>query len=119
MRISDWSSDVCSSDLVGVAAAAVAAEVHARIGLEVGVDEALVVTMHGAHLAGPGIKHDQVAFGLAFKDLSIGVDDRRLHAEERPGGRYGIGRDRAGKRGEDRQSVVEGKSGAGSVDFCG
>src|SRR3546814_468203 len=39
---------------VGVAAAAVAAEVHARIGLEVGVDEALVVAMHGAHLAGPG-----------------------------------------------------------------
>src|SRR3546814_12294558 len=54
--------------------------------------------MHGAHLAGPGIKHDQVAFGLAFKHLSIVVDDRRLPAEERPGGRSGLARDRAGQR---------------------
>jgi hypothetical protein len=38
---------------VGVAAAAVAGEVLARIGLEVGVDEALVVAIDRAHHARP------------------------------------------------------------------
>src|SRR5690606_39417243 len=80
---------------VGVAAAAVAAEVHARVGLEVGVDEALVVAVHGAHLAGPGVEHHQVALGLAFEQLALGVHDRRPHAEEGLGRRAGLGGDRA------------------------
>src|SRR5690606_35167672 len=83
---------------VGVAPAAVAAEVHAGVGLEVGVDEALVVAVDGAHLAGPGVEHHQGAFGLALEDLAVGVDDRRLHAEERLGRRTRLGRDRAGDR---------------------
>src|SRR3546814_1080432 len=98
MRISDWSSDVCSSDLaddgrlgdlcvgdqralhlggahavardvddvvdatgdpvvaVGVAPAAVTAEVLAGIGREVGLHEALMVAVDRAHLARPDRK---------------------------------------------------------------
>ena len=52
---------------VGIAAAAVAGEIHAGIGLEIGVDEALVVAVHRAHLPGPRIEQHQVAFGLAFE----------------------------------------------------
>src|SRR5690606_36381119 len=83
---------------VGIAAAAVAAEVHAGVGLEVGVDEALVVAVDGAHLARPGVEHHQVALGFALEDLAVGVDDRRPHAEERLGRRAGLGGDGAGDR---------------------
>src|SRR5690606_13963205 len=76
---------------VGVAAGAVAGEVHARIRREVGVEEALVVAVHGAHLPGPGIEQHQVAFALALEQVALGVDDRRLHAEERARGRTGLG----------------------------
>src|SRR3546814_11032350 len=83
MRISDWSADVCSSDLqgafhlcsahavagdvddvvdasgdpvvaVGVAPAAVAGAVHPGIGREIGLHEAIVVTVDRAHLPRPG-----------------------------------------------------------------
>src|SRR3546814_6705402 len=95
MRISDWSSDVCSSDLhavardvddvvdatgdpvvaVGVAPAAVTAEVLAGIGREVGLHEALMVAVDRAHLARPGVGDAEVALGGAFELLALGIDD--------------------------------------------
>src|SRR3546814_13948703 len=107
MRISDWSSDVCSSDLhavardvddvvdatgdpvvaVGVAPAAGTAEVLAGIGREVGLHEALMVAVDRAHLARPGVGDAEVALGGAFELLALGIDDDGSHAEERPRGR--------------------------------
>ena len=46
-----------------VAARAVAGEVVARVRGEVGLDEALVVAVDGAHLPGQGVLDDQVALG--------------------------------------------------------
>ena len=54
-----------------VAAAAVAGEVLAGIGREVGVDEALVIAVHGAHLARPGIGDAQIAGRGAFEHLAL------------------------------------------------
>ncbi len=66
-----------------VAAAAVAGEVLAGIGPEIGIDETLVIAEHRAHLARPGIRDAQVSGGLALEHLAFGVDDLRDHAEER------------------------------------
>ena len=60
-----------------VAAAAVAGEVLARIGLEVGVDEALVVAIDGAHLPRPAVRDAQIAGRRALQHLAVGVDDLR------------------------------------------
>ena len=62
---------------VRVAAAAVAGEVLAGIGREVGVDEALVVAVDRAHLAGPGVGDAEIAGGRAFQHLALGVDELR------------------------------------------
>ena len=58
-----------------VAPAAVAGEVLAGIGREVGLHEALVVAVDGAHLPGPGIGDAQIAVGGALEHLAVGVDD--------------------------------------------
>ena len=60
---------------VGVAAAAVAGEIFARIGAEVSVDEALVVAIDRAHLAGPRIRDAEIAGHRAFEHFAFGVDD--------------------------------------------
>src|SRR5690606_29632604 len=86
---------------VGVAARAVAGEVHAGIGLEIGVDEALRIAVDAAHLPGPRVQQYQVALGLAFQEPAVGVDQGRAHAEERDhrGARLEVfGRDRARQR---------------------
>src|SRR3546814_3944785 len=87
LHISDWNSDVCSSDLLGgahavardvddvidaagdpviairVAPAAVAREIIARIGREIGLEEALVIAPHRAHLPRPAFGDAQIALG--------------------------------------------------------
>src|SRR3546814_12588989 len=55
MRISDWSSDVCSSDLVvAVGADAVGDHPLAALRLDEGLDHAL----GGGHIADPTVRHD-------------------------------------------------------------
>ena len=66
-----------------VALRAVTGEVPAGEGLEIRVDEALVVAEHGAHLARPAVFDDEVALAGAIELLALVVDDRGLHAEER------------------------------------
>src|SRR5512141_1022564 len=81
-----------------VAAAAVAGEVLARISLEIGVDEPLMITVDSAHLAWPGIGDAQVA-GAGPGDLpAFGVDQLRDDAEERSRRRAGFQFGRAGQR---------------------
>ena len=83
---------------VSVAAAAVAGEISALEGGEIGFGEALVIAIDGAHHPGPGIEDDEISLRLTFEDLAVGIDHRRLHAEEgqRRGSRLQIRR--AGQR---------------------
>ena len=83
---------------VGVATATVAGEVAARIRAEVGVEEALGVAVDAAHLPRPRIGQHQVALGRALEHGAVGIDQRRLHAEEGLGRRAGLEVDRAGQR---------------------
>ena len=46
---------------VGVAPAAIPGKIVAGIGLEVGIDEALVIAIDRAHLAGPGVDQAEIA----------------------------------------------------------
>jgi hypothetical protein len=46
---------------IRIATAAIAREVLARIGLEIGIDETLVIAIDGAHLPRPGIGKHQIA----------------------------------------------------------
>ena len=54
---------------VGIAPAAVAGEVLALVGREIGLDEAVVVAVDRAHLARPGIDDAQIAAGRALESL--------------------------------------------------
>src|SRR3546814_13541347 len=93
MRISDWSSDVCSSDLSSMGLPLWRADVH--LGLHRHADAQLV----GAILA--RIQRD--AHRPALHDL----------------GEVASGVVRGNRRVADRTSVVEGKSGAALVDVGG
>src|SRR3954447_15939248 len=75
---------------IGVAAAAVTGEVFSLVGGEIGLLEAGVVAIDGAHLPRPGLCDAEIALGLAFQDLAIGIDDLRHYAEERPRRRTGF-----------------------------
>src|SRR3546814_7161161 len=59
-----------------VATAAVAGEVLALVGGEIGVDEALMVAIDGAHHAGPRIEDDEISGRLALQQIALVVDDR-------------------------------------------
>src|SRR5208283_3048180 len=72
---------------IGVAAAAIAGEIFARIGREISLLEALVVSVDRAHHARPRIGDDQIALAGALDFIAGRVHDLRLHAEERRGGR--------------------------------
>ena len=67
---------------VRVAAAAVAGEVLALVGGEIGVDEALVVAKDGARYRGPGIEDHEIAGDRSFEQVALAVDDCRLDAEK-------------------------------------
>ena len=81
-----------------VATGAVAGEVAAREGGEVGLLEALVIAEYGAHLARPGVGDHQVALGGALQWLTQVVYQSRLHPEEGTGGGAGLERGDAGQR---------------------
>src|SRR5262249_10199093 len=82
----------------GVTATAVAGKILAGIGLEVSVDEALMVAIDGAHLAGPGIGDAKIAGSCILEHLAVGVDDFRRDAEEGPRGGARFQGGGAGKR---------------------
>ena len=86
---------------VSVAAGAVAGEILARIGGEIGVHEARVVAEDRARLSRPGIGDDEIAFARPLQHGAGGVDDFRNHAEERPRRRAGLELRRAGQRGDE------------------
>src|SRR5690606_8552140 len=75
---------------IRVAPGAVAGEILAREGGEIGLDEALVVAPDGAHLARPAVEQAQRALGLAVQHLALGGDDGRDDAGQRPGRRTGL-----------------------------
>ena len=75
-----------------IAPRAVAGEIQAVEGREIGLHETLVVAVHGAHLAGPGIGDAQIALGRAVQLLPVAVDDQRLHAGQRQRRRAGLQR---------------------------
>ncbi|MNM79754.1 hypothetical protein D3C81_916990 [compost metagenome] len=91
--------DAASDPVIAIfiATAAVTGEIAARVGAEVGVDETLVVTVDGTHLARPRVTDDQIAFGRAFQRFAIGTDQRGLHAEEGQCRRAGLQVDRTGQ----------------------
>src|SRR3546814_17512989 len=102
MRISDWSSDVCSSDLrAGSGQSFLGHEVMA-VALAVGQGERRAVLVEG-----PG--GEMVAEGL------VGVHE----ADHGGAGHHGLGRRIAAGEAQARKSVVEGKSVAVRVDLGG
>ena len=84
-----------------VPAAAVAGEVHALVGAEVRLDEALVVAVDRPRLAGPGALEAEVAAPVvAFEFVAVGVHQHRLDAEEGKRRRAGDQRRGARQRGD-------------------
>src|SRR6201999_596202 len=70
-----------------VAAAAVASEIFAFVGREIGLHEAVVIAIDGAHLPGPTTSEAEVAGSGALQHLALVVDQFRNHAEEGEAGR--------------------------------
>src|SRR5690606_16581388 len=68
-----------------VAPAPVAGEILAFVGGKISLDESLVIPVHSAHLAGPGIDDAEISFTDSFHDVAVVVDDLRLYPEQRTG----------------------------------
>ena len=69
---------------VFVTPAPVTGEILALVGARNRSDEAFVIAIDRAHLAGPGIGQAQIARRSAFKHVAVGIDQMRLNAKERP-----------------------------------
>jgi hypothetical protein len=87
-----------------VAAGTVTGEVVARIRREVGLHEALMVLVDGAHLTWPAIFQDQVAVRCAFQFRTLVVDECWANAEEWIGCRTGFQFRRASQRGDQNSA---------------
>ncbi len=86
---------------VFVATAAVAGEVLALIGREVGFDEALVIAVKRAHLARPAVDDAEITVHRTFNDSAFIIDQFRLDAEERSCCRTWLEVGCAGQRGDE------------------
>src|ERR1700676_2736884 len=75
---------------VRVTPAAVAREVLARIGREIGLNKALVVAEDRAHLPRPALGNDKITLRRALEHFALSVDYLRHHTEERPRRRAGL-----------------------------
>src|SRR3546814_5503794 len=101
MRISDWSSDVCSSDLLGIVEAAIKRSVEQRAGR---LDRHALDPTHRRHATGPaGV--DEPALDAALGDAvleEIAIDRRVARheggAEAGREGRLGLGHADLGPR---------------------
>src|SRR3546814_16637415 len=109
MRISDWSSDVCSSDLQASAAAPETAQAFGRRGSRRG--------------AGGGARAAPRSWARGGDARQCGAGDRHVACEcaapFRIGGRAAIGADGIDGARSDRKSVVSGKRVSGRVDRGG
>src|SRR3546814_17564265 len=107
MRISDWSSDVCSSDLIGsyeqLNGLRVAVKLKVEKGTEGYDDKNRVAEYLTPNPASPGNK--------GWVLLSAGQYNTNPNATQGAGGASGVG--------ADRKSVVEGKSVSVRVDRGG
>src|SRR3546814_14362662 len=91
MRISDWSSDVCSSDLTPDAAVATVCRDGRRPVLERQLDAVIL-----------GVEHRDVEASAPVEEFGLEADFRRV-ALFRAEGRSGRFRDGAGGRSEERR----------------
>src|SRR3546814_13623540 len=94
MRISDWSSDVCSSDLPGARWHRGRPVAHRQRGL-------------AAQPAVPGVAQPTLAGATRYRGHALANGRRREHARRRDGSQ------------PDRKSVVSGKSVSVRVDLGG
>src|SRR5581483_63391 len=83
---------------IGVAACAIAGEVQTGVGGEIGLEEPLMVAVHGTRHAGPTVAQAEPPFASAFEHLSALVDDHGIDTKERQRCRTGLGCDRSGQR---------------------
>src|SRR3546814_12763044 len=104
MRISDWSSDVCSSDLIAKASGSVASTA-APPTLS---DSTTMLHSSGESIRAPKSRSGQRSRGLASKRGRRGTQPLRDGATRR-----------AARPGKDRKSVVQGKSVSVRVDLGG
>src|SRR3546814_12866853 len=90
MRISDWSSDVCSSDLDATSDPVIAITVPPRSipgGIfspehrEIGLKKTIMIAIDRAHQPRPASSDHQIAFAGSLKHIAFGIDDLRLDPE--------------------------------------
>src|SRR3546814_3596615 len=85
MRISDWSSDVCSSDLVGGGAQVLRHEAQGEAGGELAGEHLLLQLVLGAVVAaGGGVQHVD---DDEWVEPEVGADDDRFGGSGEPGRR--------------------------------
>src|SRR3546814_4012261 len=89
MRISDWSSDVCSSDLMGGIPANYSGQVLTRANGETkavnglyAIGECAAVSVHGANRLGTNSLLDLVVFGRAAGNHIVDSHPERQHAHQ-------------------------------------
>src|SRR6516165_10552656 len=68
---------------VAIASTAISGEIFARIGREIGLHEAFMITKNGTHLARPRISDNQVSLASAFQYRASSIHNFRSDSEER------------------------------------
>src|SRR3546814_6240916 len=95
MRISDWSSDVCSSDLVGIVP--MTDDYAAAVGLPKDRGEIVQRVEDGAPAAKAGLKRGDIVTKVGGKDVTPQQSLSYLIANEKPGTRVPLEIIRDGK----------------------
>ena len=83
---------------------AIAGRIFAGEGGEIGLEEAIMIAPHGAHLTRPALRDDEIAFGRALQHMAFRIDNLRHHAGHRQGGGAGLQVGGAGRRRNHRRT---------------
>src|SRR3546814_1450739 len=121
MRISDWSSDVCSSDLVrgrAVAVDAVAGDVVRAVGVPVRIDARDLVAAHGAAAAVGAVRAARGGVGRDQRDRTVLRRRRPWPVPQSPHPDRGLGRGDRAARSEEHTSELQSLLRISYAVFC-
>ena len=89
---------------IGITPRAIAGEIHALEGGEIGLHEAFMIAINRAHLPGPAIQDHQITLSRTFQQLTFSIYQCRLHTWQGKRGGTGLLRDRT-RQGRDQNAA--------------
>ena len=73
-----------------VTSTAVTGEVESFVSAEICLNKSIMITIHGAHLPGPGVFYTQITLCGTFQFVAVCIHQQRLDSKKRAGCRSGL-----------------------------